>query len=74
MFTSSGMSRPYFIQSSGVISTPAWRAIATRCGCALVEPPIAAMAAIALRNDWRVRIFEGRRSSYAISTMRRPVS
>ena len=63
MFTSNGMSRPYSIQSRGVISMPAWRAMATRCGWAFVEPPIAAIAVMALRNDWRVRIFDGRRSS-----------
>gem|GEM_PF-2729592 len=72
MLTRSGISKPW-AQSPAVSSTPAWRAIAMTCGCALVEPPIAAIAVIALRKASRVRMRDGRRSSCAISTIRLPV-
>ena len=51
-----------------------WRAIAMMWIGALVEPPIAELTTIAFRNASRVRIFDGRRSSHTISTMRLPVS
>ena len=44
------------------------------CGWALLDPPIALTTRIAFRKLSRVRILDGRKSSYAISTMRRPVS
>ena len=47
-------------------------AIASRCTTALVEPPIAPLTMIAFSNASRVRIFDIRRSSRTISTMRRP--
>ena len=48
------------------------RAIAIRWITALVEPPIAAFTRMAFSNASRVRIFESSRSSFTISTMRRP--
>ena len=54
-------------------STPMWRAMAMTCGGQLVEQPAAAAAKIAFSNALRVRIFEGFRSSWTISTARRPV-
>ena len=50
-----------------------WRAMAMTCGGQLVEQPSAAAAKIAFSNALRVRIFEGFRSSWTISTARRPV-
>ena len=47
-------------------------AIAIRCTTALVEPPIAPLTMIAFSNAFRVRIFDMRRSSRTMSTMRRP--
>ena len=47
-------------------------AIAIRWITALVEPPIAASVLIAFSNASRVRIFESFRSSWTMSTMRRP--
>ncbi len=41
---------------------------------ALVEPPIAPLARIAFRKFSRLRIFEMRRSSLTMSTIRRPES
>src|SRR3974390_365782 len=41
---------------------------------ALVEPPMAELAMIAFSNALRVRISEGLRSSWTISTARTPVS
>ena len=40
---------------------------------ALVEPPIAMSARIALSKAWAVRIFEGLSPSRAMSMMRRPL-
>ena len=48
------------------------RAIAIKWMTALVEPPIAAFTRIAFSNAARVRIFESLRSSFTISTIRRP--
>ena len=53
---------------------PSRPAIASRCTTALVEPPIAASATIALRNDAAVRTVLGRRSAATSSTASRPVS
>jgi hypothetical protein len=50
-----------------------WRAMACRCGGALVEPPMAVLTLIALRNAARVRMSEGFRSSCTMPTIRRPV-
>ncbi len=48
-------------------------AIASRCTTALVEPPSAARATIALRNEAADRTWLGRRPSWAISTASTPV-
>ena len=61
--TSSGTSAPVRSKSSRVSSTPSRPAIASRWTTALVEPPIAASATIALRNEPRVRTSLGRRAS-----------
>ena len=53
---------------------PARRAIATRCTTALVEPPSASTATMALSMLPRVTMSVGFRSSQTMSTMRRPVS
>ena len=66
------MLRPSRSQSSSVRSTPMRPAIASRWTTALVDPPIAPLTMIAFSKDWRVRIFDIRRSSRTISTMRRP--
>ena len=73
MLTKSGTSRP-ISQSVMSSSTPIWRAIAITCGGQLVEAPRAAAAKIAFSNAFRVRIWEGFRSSHTISTARRPVA
>ena len=51
-----------------------WRAIALKWIGALVEPPIAELTTITFSKASRVMIFEGRRSSHTISTMRLPDS
>jgi hypothetical protein len=51
MFSSSGTSW-YFIQSEVQIHA-AWRAMAMMCGCALVEPPMAALTTMASRKASR---------------------
>ena len=48
--------------------------MASRCTTELVEPPTAATAMIALRNESRVMMSLGLRSAATISTIRRPVS
>ena len=53
---------------------PARRAIATRCTTALVDPPSASTATIALSMLAAVTMSVGFRSSQTMSTMRRPVS
>ena len=53
---------------------PARRAIATRCTTALVEPPSASTATIALSMLAAVTMSRGFRSSQTMSTMRRPES
>ena len=73
MLSSSGTSKPTVCQSRTSSSTPAWRAIACRCGGALVDPPIAEFTTIAFSNAARVRMSDGLRSSNAISAARRPV-
>lgn len=50
-----------------------WRAIALRWIGALVEPPMAELTTMAFSNASRVRIFDGFRSSWTMSTMRLPV-
>ncbi len=56
-----------------VSSMPKWAATASGGFGALVEPPIAVLTAMAFSKAWRVMIFEGVRSSFTMSTMRRPV-
>lgn len=73
MLTRSGMSCA-IPQSSTFSSTPMWRAMAVTCGGQLVETPAAAAAKIAFSNALRVRIFDGRRSSHTMSTIRLPVA
>ena len=68
------MSRPSRSQSSSDSFTPIRPAIASRCTTALVEPPIAPLTMIAFSQASLVTIFDIRRSSRTISTMRRPVS
>ena len=53
---------------------PARRAIATRCTTALVDPPRASTATIALSMLAGVTMSVGFKSSQTMSTMRRPVS
>ena len=48
--------------------------MAMMCTCALLLPPATLTSDSAFKKLSRVRMREGRRSSYAISTMRRPVS
>ncbi len=51
---------------------PARPARAMTCTMALVEPPMAMLAVMALSNEAAVRISLGFKSCQAISTMRRP--
>ncbi len=74
MLTSSGRSKPTFSQSVMSCSTPACRAIAAKWIGALVEPPMAVLTRMTFSIAALVMIFEGTRSSCAISTMRLPVS
>ncbi len=60
-------------KSSRVSSTPTLPAMASRCTTALVEPPTAARATIALWNEARVSRVLGRRSRATRSTARRPL-
>ena len=73
MFNKSGISKPTFCQSFTDNDTPACLAIAWRCGGALVDPPIAELTIIAFSNDFLVKMSEGLRSSYTISTILFPV-
>ena len=69
-----GTSRPQRSQSSRVRSTPTRPAMARRCNTALVEPPIAPLVRIAFSKARLVITSEGFRSSFTISTIRRPES
>ena len=62
------------LKSSRSSATPARPAIAGRWTTAFVEPPTAISTRTAFSNAARVRIFDGRRSSWTISTMRRPAA
>ena len=61
-------------KSSMVMSTPASRAMASRCSTALVEPPVAATDAMPFSSAARVMIWRGRRSARTRSMMMRPDS
>ena len=74
MFTSSGASKPTVSQSFTSSATPACRAMAARCGGALVDPPIAVLTTMAFSKASRVRMSDGFRSSSTICTIRLPVS
>ena len=50
-----------------------WRAMAAMWIGALVEPPIAELTTMALRNASRVMMADGRKSSRTICTIRSPV-
>ncbi len=71
---SSGVRRLMRSMSSMFRSTPTVRAIASRCSTALVEPPLAATAAIALSNARRVRICDGRMSCSKTCSASRPAA
>jgi hypothetical protein len=61
-------------KSGNFRSMPQRPANASKCTTAFVEPPIAISARIAFSNASFVRIFEGRKSSQTMSTMRRPLA
>ncbi len=60
--------------SSSVSGIPSRPAIASRCTTAFVDPPSAASATIALRNDAALNTVDGRRPARTISTASRPLS
>ena len=72
--TMQGMSRPSRSQSSSVSGTLALPASARRCTTALVEPPSAALARIALAKAAGVRNCDSGRPSRTSSTMRLPAT
>jgi hypothetical protein len=61
-------------KSSMSSSTPASRAIASRCSTPLVEPPLVAMAAIAFSRPSRVMMSLGRWPRASTSIINLPVS
>ena len=70
----SGTPAPVRSKSSSVRSMPRRPAIASRCTTELVDPPTAATATIALRNDSFVITSLGLRSLRTMSTISRPDS
>ena len=68
-----GVSRLSRSQVSKLTSTPASFAIAIMWSTMLVEPPTAIPTRMALSNASRVRICDGRRSSFTSSMIRMPV-
>jgi len=74
MLATMGVVRANRSKSSSPRGTPARPAIAGRWTTAFVEPPTAMRTRMAFSNAARVRIREGRRSSRAISTIRRPAA
>ena len=72
--TRRGTPAPERSKSSSVRSIPRRPAMASRCTTALVDPPMAASATIALRKEPAVSTVLGRRSASTSSTASRPVA